>query len=158
MIGSVEGRSVLIHSSRVCAGAVVGGSLGHGPQKGAAQAAARPVPKLPQHAGAGVLERVCSAGPRERGNLAAHAVDRRAVYRDTCALAPRVCLSRRRHGLVPPLCPVLGALYHSGHAVVSGGPRAGIRAGAARDYSSLFSNSLVSTANADVSSSNNLNI
>jgi hypothetical protein len=60
--------------------------------------------------------------------------------------------------LVPLLCPVLGAPDHAGHTVVSGGARSGIRAGAARDYSSLFSNSLVSTANADISSSNNLNI
>ena len=32
---------------------VIGGSLGHGPQIGADRAAARPVPKLPQHAGVG---------------------------------------------------------------------------------------------------------
>ena len=34
-------------------GVVAGESLGHGPQKVAGQAAARPVPKLPQHAGVG---------------------------------------------------------------------------------------------------------
>jgi len=71
---------------------------------------------------------------------------------------PGLSLSRHSHGLVPQLCPVLRALDHSGHAFVSEGPRPSIRAGEARDYGSLFSNSLVSTANADVSSSNNLNI
>jgi hypothetical protein len=59
--------------------------------------------------------------------------------------------------LVPLLCPVLGAPDHAGHAIVSGGPGPGIPAGAVRNYNSLFSNSLVSTANAAISSSNNLN-
>src|SRR5439155_3756605 len=49
-IGTIAALAVLII---IFSSAVVGGSLEHGPQIGAAQAAARPVPKLPQHAGVG---------------------------------------------------------------------------------------------------------